>query len=76
MPNRRNARILLPQSGRMAQQAHQRDAMLFGQLRIPHRRKRGYWAQHHGMSAPGEDAAINRDSLPLASRAVRMVERV
>jgi hypothetical protein len=28
------------------------------------------------MNAPDEDAAISRDSLPLASRAVRMVERV
>jgi len=28
------------------------------------------------MDAPGEDAVISRDSLPLASRAVRMVERV
>ena len=28
------------------------------------------------MNAAGEDAAISRDSLPLASRAVRMVERM
>ena len=28
------------------------------------------------MNAPGEDAAISRDSLPLASRGFRMVERV
>ena len=27
------------------------------------------------MNAPGEDAAISRDSLPLASRGFRMVER-
>jgi hypothetical protein len=28
------------------------------------------------MKVPGEDAAISRDSLPLASWAFRMVERV
>ena len=28
------------------------------------------------MNAPGEDAAISRDSLPLASRGSRVVERV
>jgi len=28
------------------------------------------------MSAPGEDAAISRDSLPLALRGFRVVERV
>jgi hypothetical protein len=28
------------------------------------------------MNAPGEDAAISRESLPLASRGSRVVERV
>jgi len=28
------------------------------------------------MNAPGEDAAISRDSLPLAARGLRVVERV
>jgi len=28
------------------------------------------------MNAPGEDAAISRDSLPLSSKGFRMVERV
>ena len=28
------------------------------------------------MNAPGEDAAVSRDSLPLASRGFRLVERV
>jgi hypothetical protein len=28
------------------------------------------------MNTPGEDAAISRDSLPLASRGFRVVERV
>jgi hypothetical protein len=28
------------------------------------------------MSAPGKEAAISRDSLPLTSRAFRVVERV
>jgi len=28
------------------------------------------------MNAPGEDAAISRDSLSLASRAIRMMEEV
>jgi len=28
------------------------------------------------MKVPGEDAAISRDSLPLASRGFRVVERV
>jgi RNA polymerase sigma-70 factor (ECF subfamily) len=30
----------------------------------------------NAVAAPGEDAAISRDSLPLASRGFRMVERV
>jgi hypothetical protein len=29
-----------------------------------------------GISAPGPDAAISRDSLPLAARGFRVVERV
>jgi hypothetical protein len=37
------------------------------------RNRRAIWG---AMNAPGEDAATSRDSLPLASRAVRMVERV
>ncbi|MFM7417604.1 MAG: hypothetical protein ACKO51_17800 [Alphaproteobacteria bacterium] len=28
------------------------------------------------IKAPSEDAAVNRESLPLASRGIRMVERV
>jgi len=28
------------------------------------------------MNAPGEDAAISRDSLPLASRGFRLLERI
>ena len=28
------------------------------------------------VNAPGEDATISRDSLPLASRGFRMVERI
>ena len=37
------------------------------------RNRRAIWG---AMNAPGEDAAISRDSLPLASRGIRMVERV
>jgi ParB-like chromosome segregation protein Spo0J len=37
------------------------------------RNRRAIWG---AMNAPGEDAAISRDSLPLASRGFRMVERV
>ena len=35
--------------------------------------RRAIWG---AMNAPGEDAAISRDSLPLASRAFRLVERL
>jgi hypothetical protein len=35
--------------------------------------RRAIWG---AMNTPGEDAAISRDSLPLASRGFRMVERV
>jgi hypothetical protein len=37
------------------------------------RNRRAIWG---AMNAPGEDAAISRDSLPLASRGFRVVERV
>jgi len=37
------------------------------------RNRRSIWG---AMNAPGEDAAISRDSLPLASRGFRVVERV
>ena len=40
---------------------------------LAERNRRTIW---DAMNAPGEDAAISRDSLPLASRGVRMVERV
>jgi hypothetical protein len=35
--------------------------------------RRAIWG---AMNAPGEEAAISRDSLPLASRGFRLVERV
>ena len=39
--------------------------------------RKGGWGEVVGaMDAPGEDAAIRRDSMPLAARAFRMVERV
>jgi hypothetical protein len=37
------------------------------------RNRRAIWG---ATNAPGEDAAISRDSLPLASRGFRVVERV
>jgi hypothetical protein len=37
------------------------------------RNRRAIWG---AMNAPGEDAAISRDSLPLAARGFRVVERV
>ena len=37
------------------------------------RNRRAIWG---AMNAPGEDVAISRDSLPLASRGFRVVERV
>jgi hypothetical protein len=37
------------------------------------RNRRAIWG---AMNAPGEDAAMSRDSLPLASRGFRVVERV
>jgi hypothetical protein len=41
--------------------------------RIAERNRRAIWG---AMNAPGEDAAISRDSLPFASRGFRGVERV
>jgi hypothetical protein len=40
--------------------------------------RKGGWGEVLGwaMNAPGEDAAISRDSLPLASRGFRVLERV
>jgi imidazoleglycerol-phosphate dehydratase len=40
---------------------------------LAERNRRALWG---AMNAPGDDAAISRDSLPLASRGFRMVERV
>ena len=37
------------------------------------RNRRAIWG---AMNAPGEDAATSRDSLPLSSRAFRVLERV
>jgi len=37
------------------------------------RKRRAIWG---AMNAPGEDAAISRDSMPLAARGFRLVERV
>jgi len=40
---------------------------------LAERNRRAIWG---AMNAPGEDAAVSRDSLPLASRGFRVVERV
>jgi hypothetical protein len=40
---------------------------------LAERNRRAIWG---AMKAPGEDVAISRDSLPLASRGFRLVERV
>jgi hypothetical protein len=40
---------------------------------LAERNRRAIWG---AMNAPGEDAAISRDSLPPQSRAFGMVERV
>jgi hypothetical protein len=52
-----------------------RDTLWIAELTdsMPERNRRAIWG---AMNAPGEDAAISRDSLPLASRGFRMVERV
>jgi hypothetical protein len=52
-----------------------RDTLWIAELTdsLAERNRRAIWG---AINAPGEDAAISRDSLPLASRAVRMVERV
>ena len=51
------------------------DALWIAELgdSLAERNRRAIWG---AMNAPGEDAAISRDSLPLASRGFRMVERV
>jgi len=52
-----------------------RDTLWIAQLTdsMAERNHRAIWG---AMNAPGEEAAISRDSLPLASRAFRLVERV
>ena len=52
-----------------------RDTLWIAELSdsMAERNRRAIWV---AMNAPGEDAAISRDSLPLASRGFRMVERV
>jgi hypothetical protein len=51
------------------------DALWIAELgeSMAERNRRAIWG---AMNAPGEDAAISRDSLPLASRGFRVVERV
>ena len=52
-----------------------RDTLWIAELgdTMAERNRRAIWG---AMNAPGEDVAISRDSLPLASRGLRMVERV
>ena len=52
-----------------------RDTLRIAELtdRLAERNRRAVWG---AMNAPGEDAAISPDSLPLASRGFSMVERV
>ena len=52
-----------------------RDTLWIAELTdsMPERNRRAIWG---AMNAPGEDAAISRDNLPLASRGFRVVERV
>ena len=52
-----------------------RDTLWIAELTdtMAERNRRAIWG---AMNAPGEDAAISRDSLPLASRGFRLVESV
>ena len=52
-----------------------RDTLWIAELSdsLAERNRRAIWG---AMNAPGEDAAVSRDSLPLASRGFRVVERV
>ncbi len=52
-----------------------RDTLWIAELTdtMAERNRRAIWG---ATNAPGEDAAISRDNLPLASRGFRMVERV
>ena len=52
-----------------------RDTLWIAELgdSMAERNRRAIWG---AMNAPGEDAAISRDSLPLAARGFRVVERV
>ena len=52
-----------------------RDTLWIAELgdSMAERNRRAIWG---AMNAPGEDAAISRDSLPLASRGFRLAERV
>ena len=52
-----------------------RDTLWIAELgnSMAERNRRAIWG---AMNAPGEDAAISRDSLPLASRGFRVEERV
>ena len=51
------------------------DALWIAELgdSVAERNRRAIWG---AVNAPGEEASASRDSLPLASRAVRMMERV
>ncbi len=51
------------------------DALWIAELgdSLAERNRRAIWG---AMNAPGDEASASRDSLRLASRAVRMVERV
>ena len=52
-----------------------RDTLWIAELSdtMAERNRRAIWG---AMNAPGEDAAISRDSLPLSSKGFRVVERV
>ncbi|MCA3393482.1 MAG: hypothetical protein INF47_14820 [Roseomonas sp.] len=51
------------------------DALWIAELgdSLAERNRRAIW---DAVNAPGEEASTSRDSLPLAARAVRMVERI
>jgi hypothetical protein len=51
------------------------DALWIAELgdSVAERNRRAIWG---AVNAPGDEASVSRDSLPLASRAFRLVERV
>ena len=75
LPALSTAEARSPHSEMLRRLGAARDTLWIAELTdsLAERNRRAIWG---AMNAPSEDAAISRDSLPLASRGSRMVESV